>query len=266
MKYLFLLFLSLTILSCQEQQIQELPDSPVIAVVGEEKITADLLAAFLQANGIANADENTINRVMDQLITEVAMANIAKKKKLTLSGSQLNTLKYLQLKTLANVAQQDYLQTHKITEEEIIAEYNKVKQQVGNVQFHVRHILFNDEVQAIKELEKINSPADYLQYEADYIKNNPNIKNIGNLGWVNLGQLPESFREIIPGVADNTLLTEVVNSRFGAHIVYVQGTRNLQPPKLEDVKAGILKTLEAKKIAKFSQLAKAKAHVIVHEK
>lgn len=266
MKHIILLVLILPIISCNEQQSQNLPESPVIAVVGDEAVTADLLKAFLQANGIANADEATVNKAMGKLTEEIAMANIAKKKKLTLSAIQLNTLEYLQIKSLASAAKQDYLQANQISEDEIKKEYDMTIKQVGGIQFHVRHVLFKDEVQAIKELEKIKSADDYLNYETQYIKNNPKTGNIGDLGWVTLGQLPETFREVIPGLADNTVLSDVVNSRFGAHIVFLQGTRKLQPPKFEDVKAGIINSLKAKKLSKFSQLAKAKAHIVVKEK
>lgn len=266
MKHIILLVLILSIFSCKDQQTQQLPESPVIAVVGEEAITADLLKAFLQANGIVNADETIVNRAMDKLVEEMAMANIAKKEKLTLTGAQLNTLKYLNIKSLASVAKQDYLQANQISEDEIKKEYENANKQVGGIQFHVRHVLFKDEVQAIKELEKIKSADDYFNYEAQYIKNTPNTGKIGDIGWVTLGELPESFREVIPGLADNTVLPDVVNSRFGAHIVFLQGTRKLQPPKFEEVKAGIINSLKAKRLSKFSQLAKAKAHVIIKEK
>ncbi|MBL4773501.1 MAG: peptidyl-prolyl cis-trans isomerase [Alcanivoracaceae bacterium] len=265
MKNIVLVFLIFSLFSCNEQKSQQLPESEVIAVVGNEVVTADLLKAYLQANGIFNADENITNRSLDTLIEEVAMANIATKKKLPLTTKQLNTLKYLQLRSMANNAKQDYLLDNIVTEAEIHQEYNKANKQTGGIQFHVHHLLYKDEVQAIKEHEKITSVDDYSALEQAFLQENPNMKGVGDLGWVTLGQLPKSFREVLPASKENTVLNQVLNSKFGAHIVFLEAVRTLQPPKFEDVKQGIVKSIKAKKISKFIQLAKAKAHVIIKE-
>jgi len=254
-----------SLVSCKQETETELPESTVIALVGEEVITSDLLKAYLQANGIANVDEQKISAALESLINEMALANIAKKKQLALSGDQLNTLEYLKIKALAHNARTDYLLDNKITEQEIKNEYNKVNQQTGGLQYNVHHLLYQDEVEAIKVLDTIKSPSDFLQIEKEYLQNNPNKRGIGNLGWVILGQLPKSFRSKIPSMSDNTVLNTVLNSKYGAHIVYLQAKRKLQAPKLEEVKEGIVNSLQSKKLSKLQQLARAKAHVIIKQ-
>ena len=110
---LFLIFLFL-LSSCSNNTESNLPESKVIAVVGEEKITQDLLNAFLIANGVSQTDENNIKLALDALINEVAMSNISIKKNLKLSAEQLNTLKYLQIRTQSQNAQLDYLSKNQI--------------------------------------------------------------------------------------------------------------------------------------------------------
>jgi peptidyl-prolyl cis-trans isomerase C len=265
MKITLIALLFISLVACNQQQEQQLPESDVIAVVGDEAVTADLLKAFLNANGIANPTDETIGKAMDALVNEVAMANIAKKKQLPLSKEQLYTLQYLQIKAMANTAKQDYLLDNPVTEAEINNEYTKANQQTKGQEFHLHHLLYKDEVQAIKVLEKLQSVDDYLALEQTFRQNNPNMKNVGDLGWIILGQLPKSFGEILPTLQENTLYKDVLNSKFGAHIVYLEKVRQLQSPKLEDVKEGITKSLQNKKISKFIQLAKAKAHVIIRE-
>ena len=109
MKNFVLILFVLALLSCQQQKAQELPESEVIAVVGKEIVTADLLQAYLKANGLADSDEKIINQALDKLIEEVAVANIATKKQLPMTADQLNALKYLQIRSMANNAKQDYL-------------------------------------------------------------------------------------------------------------------------------------------------------------
>ncbi len=265
MKNIVLILIALTLMSCQQQQAQELPESEVIAVVGKEVITTDLLKAYLQTNGITNTNEKTVNKALDVLIEEIAIANIAKKKKLPMTGEQLNALKYLQIRSMANNARTDYLLDNKITDGEIQQEYSNANKQAGGIQFKVHHLLYKDEVEAIKTREKITSVESYKIIQQQFLKENTSMRGVGDLGWVTLGQLPESFRNVLPVSEENTVLSNVLNSEYGAHVVYLEATRKLQPPKLEDVKPGIINALKKKKLSKFSQLAKAKAKVMIKE-
>lgn len=266
MKTLLLIPLIFLLSACDQKTAEQpLPESQVVAMVGEEAITTDFLKAYLLAHRITNTDGETLNKALEFLIEEVAIANIAKKKKLLLSAEQLNTIKYLKLKAIADAAKIDHLTNNKVTEDEILKEYNTVNEQAGTLQYHVHHVMYVDEVEAIKNLEKINSVEDFLMFEKVFTQENSNMKGVGDLGWVSLLQLPKSFRGVVQTLEAGTVLKTVLNSEFGAHIVYLEETRALNIPKLEDVKAGIVKSLNAKKLSKFAQLAKAKARVVIKE-
>ena len=261
MKNLSLTLLALTLLSCNQQQAQSLPDSPAVAFVGEEKITQDLLNAFLQANGINNPDDALLLKALESLTEEVAIANTAKNKEIVLTTQQQNTLEYLRIKTLANNIKQDFVSNKTVTETEILAEYNQAQKQVGGNQYHVHHLLYKDEVEAIKNLDEIKSVEDYKMLALLYKQLNPSTNNVGDIGWLSLSQLPEGFREPLTKAKENSVLKQVVNSKFGAHIVYFEEQRTLKPPKLEDVRPGIVQSIKAKQLSKFVQLVKAKARI-----
>ena len=264
MKYTLLIICILSLLSCNNQTDQ-LPASNTIAIVGDKNVTADMYQAFLQANGISNPDKRLAKKAFDKLIDEVALANMAEKDNLKLTVLQLNTLKYLRIKSQANNAAKAYLQKNEITEQEIEKEYNQANTNSGSEQYHVHHLLFKDEVEAIKQREKLHSAEDYLAYEQSYLSTKKQANNVGDLGWVNLAQLPKEFASALKQAQENQVLNEVVNTKFGAHIVYLEKKRPLQPPPLDSVKAGIIKMLKAKKLSKYTQLARAKAHVKVSE-
>ena len=261
MKKVFLTLLVLNLLSCNQQQVQSLPDSPAVAYVGDEKITLDLFNAFLQANGINNPDDALLAKALESLTEEVAIANLAKNKEESLTTQQLNTLEYLRIKTLANNVKQDFLSNKAISEKEIQAEYEQAQQQVGGSQYHIHHLLYNDEIEAIKNLDEINSIDDYKMLALLYKQQNPNRNNVGDIGWLSLSQLPKGFREPLLKAKENSVLKQIINSQFGAHIVYFEEQRALKPPNLEVVREGIIKSLKAKKLSKFIQLTKVKARI-----
>ncbi len=266
MRLLLPLILTLFIFACNNADNElKVPDSPTVAIVGEEKISNDFLKAYLIANGVKEVNDEVMQQALKKLIDEVAMANIAKKKKLPLSVEQINTLIYLKTKVLAAVASENYLKKHPITEDEIKAEYDKANKIAGGKQYHVHHLLYKDEVQAIKQLEKIKSVEDFKIAEITFMQEHPNMRGVGDLGWIILGQLPPNFAKILPTLTPNSIASDVINSKFGAHIVYLEDVRDLQAPKFETVKAGIIQSLKAKRMAKFAQLARAKAHVKVKQ-
>lgn len=261
MRKILSLLLVFGLLSCNQQHSQELPDSPAVAMVGENKVTLDMLNAYLKANGLSNKDDALIKKALESLSLEIALANIAKNKNLSLNTEQLNTLEYLKIKTLANNAKSDYLSDLEVTEQEIQQEYQKGQKQAGEKQYHVHHLLYQDEVEAIKNRDQIKSAEDYKMLELLYSQQNPGIKNVGDIGWVALGQLPKGFREPLSKAKEDSILKQVVNTQFGAHIVYLEELRELKPPPLEQVKAGIIQSIKAKKLSKFIQLTKAKARI-----
>jgi peptidyl-prolyl cis-trans isomerase C len=216
-------------------------------------------------NGIANPNSEIINASLDKLIEEVAMANIAAKKQLPMTREQMNSFKYLQLRALASNAKLDYLSNNKSSDEELKQEYNTVVEQTKGQEYHVHHLLYTDEIEAITVLDEIKTAEDFKAKEALYIEENPNKVNVGNLGWLNLLQLPKSFKEILPNMTENTVNQKVISSQFGAHIVYLEAIRETPAPAFEDVKGGIENSLKAKKLSKFAQLAKAKSRVSIAE-
>ncbi len=265
MKTLLFLFVIIIITSCGEQNNQQLPDSKAVAIVGNKPVTADLLSAYMQTNRISNTDQAAVDQALEALITDIAIANIAKKESPNLSPQQLNVLEYQKIRMYANNAKQNYLQKNAVTEAEIKKEYNLANTSIGGKQYHLHLLLYKDEVQAVKQLEKIKTAEDYLEAEKQFTKQNPQMRGVGDIGWVTLTQLPKTFRAEITKMKPYTFLSKVVHSDFGAHILFLEEEKELLPPKLETVKQGIIKTIESKKLSKFRQLARAKANVKLKE-
>ena len=263
MKVILALLSCVLLVSCDQQQTQKLPESEVFAQVGDELITADLLNAYMHVNGIANPSEEVVSASLAKLIEETAMANVAIQKQLPMTTEQMNNFKYLQLRALASNAKLDYVNSNPISEEEIQQEYAKVNEETKGQQYHIHHLLYTDEIEAITVLDEIKSIEDYKNKQKQYLIDNPNKTNVGDLGWLNLLQLPQSFKEMLPSMQPNTVNAEVITSQFGAHIVYLEAIRDIPVPEFEEVKIGIENSLKAKKASKFAQLAKAKARIKV---
>lgn len=260
MKYLFLAFLFILPSCSKNNGPLELPDSKLLAVVGNQEITQGLLQAYISSNALSPTNDTEVAMALDSLIGEVAMANIATKKKLNLSDQQRNTIYYLNLRTHSQNAQRDYLQSQPVSTQDAQNEYEKIKTSAGGHEYYVHHMLFDDEIEAINMLESIKSSSDYLSYEVEYM-NSSNKTGVGELGWVNLKQLPKSFGDVLPTISEDSVAPTVIQSQFGAHVLYLKQKREFEPPSFDEVKDGILNSLKAKRLSKFKQISVAKAKV-----
>ncbi len=269
MKHILILVLLGLLAACQQDSADNnatAQTGEVVAVVNDEPVTTDLLKAYLRANGIAKTDEITLNKALEGLIAEMAMAREAQKKKLALTPEQLNTLQYLHLRAMAANALNDYLQAHPVEEKDLRAEYNKIVKNTGGQEYHVHHLLFADEVQAQKLAEEITAgKTTFAEAEKKYLAENSNRRNVGDLGWVNLSQLPKGFRQVLPTMNPGQTYPKAVASEYGGHVLFLEDTRQLQPPPFEEVKAGIERSLRQKQMDKYRQLARAKARVAIKE-
>ncbi len=258
-----MLVLSLSLLACDQQSAQIKDSSRVLAQMGDFKLTEQYLQAYLKQAGIQQPDQAQLDQAMDELIAQQALAQQASKAGLHISSEQAYAIEQAKTRALAQLAIKQYLQENPVEDAELQVEYDRIVAEIKGVEYRVRHMLFPDEVQALTVLEQITGGADYATLEGDYLRSQPNVKNVGDIGWVNIMQVPEAFRVPLQQMSAGQTYEQVVVSQFGAHVLHLADSRQATPPAFADVKAGIRKTLEQQKIDRYRQLAVVKAKVKV---
>lgn len=250
--------------ACQQtEQVEKIEDnSKVLAQVGDKKITEQYLQAVFMAEGIQDPSVEQKAKRLDQLLTQAALANQFEKDKLAINAKQRYILDYLKLKTQAELSIENFMQIKPVTEQELSDEYNRVVKEAGQNQYLVHHLLYADELEAVRVLDAIDSVESYLEKQKDHLSQlDGHASNVGQLGWVSLPQLPKKFRKILPTMTPGSIHKEVVNSQFGAHIIYLEDVRPMETPSFEASKEGLKKTLEKRKLDKYLQLLKIKADI-----
>lgn len=261
MKNVVVCLLLLFLMACQNQPAV-VDDSKVLAQVGEFVITENLLETVISGQGVQNPTADQKQQVMQRLIDELAMAHQAKVKKLQPSAKQMAWLQYQQWKLQSQLALNQYLEANPVTESMIEAEYEKVVAETQGMSFHVRHMLYKDQSDAVTALDQILAgEVSYEQAEQAYLAAHPKMRNVGDIGWVNLKQLPAAFAEPLQQMSQDQTHDQVVLSRFGAHVIFLKDKRQSEPPSLEQSRGGIKQALEQKAINRFKQLAQAKAKI-----
>lgn len=257
-----IILMSLCLGACADKGAVVGDASQVLAHVGDVPVTASVLDVALKGRGLMNADAGQQQAVFDELVSEAAMANQALKSELPLKPEQLALLQYQQMKYQAQNAINDYLEKNPVSDTDIAEEYEKVIKATKGLQFHVQHLLYKDEVEALKVLDAIK--ANEVTFDGAmsvYVSARPQVRNVGDIGWVNLQQMPATLRKPLEKMSVEQLYPEVVLSDFGAHVLYLKDRKSVEPPSLDVARSGIKKTLEQRLVSKFKQLATAKAKV-----
>ncbi len=269
MKYVALipvLMLFFGLSACQDsgtgQAIED--DSKVLATVGTYQVTQAYLNAYLQAKGVKQADQQQAAQALDEVIKMLSLGHQAEQSGMQLSLDQSLRIEQTRHRAMAQVAMEQYLLDKPVTEEDIKAEYQRVTAALQGQEYHVHHMLFNDEVPALSALDQLASGENYLAIEQQYLGGLESPKNVGDIGWVNIMQVPEVFRGPLQSLQAGQFHPTALQSQFGVHVLYLADKRPLTPPDYEAVKAGIKQSLEKEKLDRYQQLAviKSKAKIV----
>lgn len=262
MRVFIILFLLMALGACQETDNQQIADdSRALVTVNESPITERAVQVFLLNQGIEQPSEEQLNQAVTQLTEQQLFIDYADKQGIQLDSQQQMALRQLQNQALVQQVLKTYVSKNPISEADIKEEYNKVTAEIKGQLFHVHHLLYRDETDAIEMLDMIKAGLAFKAAEADYLKSHQTMKNVGDIGWVNLRQVPESFAKPLESLTPDSVYNQPVISSFGAHLIYLEAKKKSEPPSFDKAKAGIERSLQQKKVDRFKQLLRAKADI-----
>ncbi len=264
-KILFPLIILLSLLACGKQaDVAIKDDSKVLAAVGDYQVTEAYLAAFLSSQGLTQATDQQRAQGLDAIVKQLSLAHQANKDGLRLTQQQAFEIEQAKHRALAQAAIEKHLVANPISDADIQGEYQRITGELKGEEFHVRHLLFQDEVEALQILDQINAGEGYAAAEAAYLAANPQVKNVGDIGWVNIMQVPEIFKAPLQSMPVASVHSNTLVSQYGVHVLYLESKRPLLAPEFDTVEAGIRKALRQQKIDRYQQLVviKAKAKIV----
>ncbi len=264
-KMITFLIIVLSLQACNKQAEQVIEDdSKILATVGNYQITEAYLDAYLISNDLPQASEQQKKQGLDSIVNQLSLAHQANKDGLKLTQQQAFEIEQAKQLALAQLAVDAHMAKNPVTDADIQAEYQRITTELKGEEYHVRHLLYKDEVEALEVLDKINAGRSYAELEAEYLLTNSRVKNVGDIGWVNIMQVPEVFRVPLQSMQPTSIYPKTLVSQYGVHVLYLENKRPLIAPEFNTVKAGIRETLKQQKISRYQQLAviKAKAKLI----
>ncbi|MFL9898378.1 peptidylprolyl isomerase [Paraburkholderia fungorum] len=148
---------------------------------------------------------------------------------------------------------EDFVKNNAPTDAEVTARYNSLIKDAGGKEYHLHHILVDNEQQAKDLIAKIKAGASFEDLAKQYSKDPGSGKNGGDLDWSDPKAYVPEFADAATHLQKGQMTDTPVHTQFGWHIIRVDDVRNVTPPPLEQVRPQIVQQIQQEKLQAFEE-------------
>ncbi len=161
---------------------------------------------------------------------------------------------------IINAMLADYIKKNPVKDADITAEYNKFKAQMGDKEYHARHILVGTEDEAKAIIAKLKGGAKFEDL-AKQSKDPGSAGNGGDLDWASPASFVPEFSKAMTSLNKGQITETPVKTQYGFHVIKLEDTRAAKIPPLEEVKQQVGEQLQQRKLAAFREELMKKAKI-----
>lgn len=137
-----------------------------------------------------------------------------------------------------------------ITEEILKKEYEEKISKAKISEYKARHILLKNEADAKTLIDELDKGADFASL-AKQKSTGPSGKQGGDLGWFVPSAMVAPFSKAILEMKKGSYSKTPVKTKFGYHIIKLEDTRAVKPPKFKEVKQQLRGALQNKLLKEY---------------
>lgn len=205
----------------------------VVATVNGEAITLGQMVAMRQGidQQAQGMPETALwDLMLDQMIRQTAAAqkgaeNMTARDKAAL---EIDRRAYLAGAAMERVASAEP------SDEELKAIFTKIFGGEPKTEYHAAHILVDSEDKAKAIKAEIDGGADFATL-AETRSTGPSAPNKGDLGWFTADQMVPEFAAGVKALKKGEI-SDPVQTSFGWHIIRLEDSRTMTPPKFEEIR------------------------------
>ncbi|SMG22427.1 peptidylprolyl isomerase [Paraburkholderia susongensis] len=156
---------------------------------------------------------------------------------------------------------EDFVKNNQPTDAEVTARYNALVKDAGGKEYHLHHILVDNEQQAKDLIAKIKAGASFEDLAKQYSKDPGSGKNGGDLDWSDPKAYVPEFADAATHLQKGQMTDTPVHTQFGWHIIRVDDIRDVTPPPLEQVRPQIVQQIQQEKLQAFEENLRKNAKI-----
>ncbi|MDX8385808.1 MAG: peptidylprolyl isomerase [Gallionella sp.] len=225
----------------------------------------ELLVKQSEDNGQPDSPELRA-AIVEQLSMQYLISQEAIEKGIDKHPEVADQIELARQSTLANAFVQDYLTSNPVNDEQLNAEYKKIKVEMGSNEYKARHILVKTESIAKDIISKLKKNLNQFESLAKSKSEDAGSKvNGGDLGWFDPRSMVPEFSSAVENLEKGKFTVEPVKSQFGYHVILLEDIRPKMVPQLEQIKNQLKQQIQQKSLLKVLEGIKAGAKIEVHD-
>jgi peptidyl-prolyl cis-trans isomerase C len=205
-------------------------------------------------------NEQTRKTILDNLITQEVVAQEADRRGLAKSPDVRTQLDLVRQQVLAQALFQDYVKTHPVKDEQLLAEYNRVKATRGDKEYKARHILVDKEDEA-KEIIARLKKGEKFEDLAKQSKDTGSKDRGGDLEWNPPTTFVKPFSDAMVKLEKGKYTETPVQTQYGWHVIQLDDVRTVPFPAFDTVKGQLASMLQEQEVQKYINGLRAKAKI-----
>jgi len=205
-------------------------------------------------------NEQTRRTVLDSLITQEVFAQEADRAGFAKNADVRMQLELLRQQVLAQAVFQEYFKKHPVKDEQMLAEYNKIKTSRGDKEYKAKHILVDKDTEAQEIIAQLKKGAKFEDL-AKQSKDPGSKDRGGELGWSPPGTYVKPFAEALVKLEKGKYTETPVQTQFGWHVIQLDDVRPVQFPAFDEIKPQLLGRMQEQEVQKLIVDLRGKAKI-----
>jgi peptidyl-prolyl cis-trans isomerase C len=197
------------------------------------------------------------NAIRDELNTRELLVREAKKKGLDKNPEIKNQMDLTAQTVLVRAYVADWAKANPIPDAALQREYDTIKSQIGDKEYHVRHILVDKEDEA-KDIIAALQKGEKFEKLAERSKDPGSKVNGGDLDWNAPANFVKPFSDAMVKLEKGKFTATPVQSQFGWHVIKLDDIRDAKVPSFEEVKPQLMQRMQGQYLDNYFKELRAK--------
>jgi peptidyl-prolyl cis-trans isomerase C len=235
---------------------------PYVTVNGYSipQFTADAFIEELKARGATDSPELQ-NAVREEMIRRAMLISEGKKLGLDKTTEYKQQIELAGQLLLMRNTVADYLGKHPVSAEELQRAYDETIARLGKTEYKIRHILVKTEAKAKSIVAQLGEGKDFAEAAKESSIDATTKDKGGLLGWRSPYNLPIPVGAAVRDLKKGEYTKTPMQDQAGFQVIYVEDTRPLTPPNVEELKPALTQALAQQKTMKYIADLREKATI-----
>jgi peptidyl-prolyl cis-trans isomerase C len=198
------------------------------------------------------------NAIREELNTRELLAREAKKANLDKNPEVRNQMDLAAQTVLVSAYVSDWIKKNPIPEADLRKEYDAIKAQIGDKEYHVKHILVEKEDDAKDIIVQLQKGAKFDELAKARSKDPGSKDKGGDLDWNAPAGFVKPFADAMVATPKGKFSAQPVQTQFGYHVILVEDVRDAKVPPYEEVKPQLQQRMQAAYLDKYFKELRAK--------